>query len=364
MPVERAGRDEAAVPVMRVERFEGAAEEWDGFVRAQDGWTHFHLAGWRRVMGEALGHECVYLAARGATGALAGVLPLVRVRSALFGHYLVSMPFVNYGGPLGGAPAVRALASAAVRQADADGVKLLELRSRAELPLELPVSHRKVTVVLDIPEGGPEALFKRFPAKLRSQVRRPAKEGVTVRFGADQVAPFYEVFARHMRDLGTPAQSRRLFESIAETFGESAWFGCAWKDGRPIACGAGFVWNGEFEMTWASALNAYRSISPNMGLYWGFMERAAGEGLRLFNFGRCTPGGGTHRFKLQWGARDEPLWWYQHARGAASADGTAAAEAHTPSPDQGAYSWGPRVWQRLPLAVATALGPRIVRFIP
>ena len=70
-----------------------------------------------------------------------------------------------------------------------------------------------------------------------------------------------------------------------------------------------------------------------MLLYWAFMERAVREGLRIFNFGRCTPGAGTHRFKRQWGSRDEPLWWYQHGPGGAAA---------TPSPDAGAYAWGPR----------------------
>src|SRR4051812_13507454 len=84
-----------------VSRFEGTAAEWDDAVRSQASWTHFHLYGWRTVMDRAFGHECIYLAARDvATGRIVGVLPLVRVRSLLFGHFLVSMPFVNYGGPL------------------------------------------------------------------------------------------------------------------------------------------------------------------------------------------------------------------------------------------------------------------------
>jgi FemAB-related protein (PEP-CTERM system-associated) len=336
--------------------FDGTPAEWDACVRGSFGWTHFHLWGWKSVLERTHGHECVYLAARGPNGALEGVLPLVHVRSRLFGHYLVSMPYVNYGGPLGSEAAVRVLADEAVRVAERDGVKLLELRSREPLPLDLPVSHRKITVVLDLPAGDPEAVFKRFPAKLRSQVRRPTKEGVVVRFGPDQVAPFFAVFSRHMRDLGTPTHPRRLFEAIAEVFGEDAWFACAYLGEVPIACGAGFRWGGEFEMTWASALARYNRLSPNMALYWAFIERAAREGVTLFNFGRCTPGGGTHRFKQQWGGRDVPLHWYQHAAG--------GGEAHTPSPDDGAFSWGPRVWMRLPLSVATALGPRIVRGIP
>ena len=339
----------------QVEAFDGTNADWDTFVRACPGWTHFHLYGWRRVIESAHGHSCHYLAARDEHGMLVGVLSLVRVTSVVFGRYLVSMPYVNYGGPLGSNEAVRALGAAAVGLAEREHVKLLELRSRQPLPLELPVSHRKITVLLDLVPGDPDAVFARFPSKLRSQVRKPQKEGVTVRFGADQAGPFFEVFARHMRDLGTPVQPRRLFEAIAAEFGEDVWFGCAYLGDRAIACGCGLRWGGEFEMTWASALVAFNRVSPNMALYWAFIERAAREGLSVFNFGRCTPGSGTHRFKQQWGGRDEPLHWYQR-----SAEG----EAHTPSPEDGAYAWGPRLWKRLPVGLATALGPRIVRGIP
>jgi serine/alanine adding enzyme len=336
--------------------FDGSSAEWDAFVRRTAAWTHFHLAGWRDVIARVLGHECLYLAARTDAGQLIGVLPLVRVKSFLFGHYIVSMPFLNYGGPLGSPAATAELIGHAVALARRDRVKLLELRSRVPLPAELPASHRKITVLLDLPPGDPDALFGRLKAKVRSQVRRPQKEGVEVRFGLDQVGPFFDVFARHMRDLGTPTQPRRLFDAIAAQFPHDAWFGCAWLGGRPIAGGCGFRWADEFEMTWASALTEHNRIAPNMLLYWAFLERAANERIAVFNFGRCTPGGGTHRFKQQWGGRDEPLYWYQYApRGGA---------ASTPSPDDGAYAWGPRLWKRLPLGLATALGPRIVRGIP
>jgi serine/alanine adding enzyme len=338
-----------------VERYGGPDADWDRFAASQPGYTHFHRIGWLRVIARVHGHEALALAARAPDGALEGILPLVRVKSRLFGHYLVSMPYVNYGGPLGTEDGVRALGAHAAGLARADGVKLLELRSRVALPLDLPVSHRKITVVLDLP-GDPDALFGTFKAKLRSQVRRPQKEGVTVRFGADQLDPFYAVFSRHMRDLGTPVQPKALFAALLAEFGDEAWVGCAWLKGVPIACGWGFRWAGEFEMTWASSLAAYNGISPNMALYWGFMERAAREGVALFNFGRCTPDSGTHRFKRQWGGRDESLHWYQWTPA-----GTAAA---TPSPDDARYAWGPRLWRRLPLGLANRLGPPIVRGIP
>lgn len=336
-----------------VSRFDGSADAWDAAVRGSAGWTHFHQYGWRRVIERTHGHECPYLVAKDGD-AIVGVLPLVRVRSRLFGHFLVSMPFVNYGGPLGSDAAVQALAGAAMAEAKASGARLLEFRALKELPLDMSVSHRKITVMLDLTPRDPDKVFNTFKAKLRSQIRRPQKEGVTVKFGPDQVGPFYSVFARHMRDLGTPVQPRALFEHLAAEFPNDAWFGCAWLGDVPVAGGCGFVWDGQFEMTWASSLTRYQSLAPNMAVYWGFIERAAAEGLSLFNFGRCTPGSGTHKFKLQWGSRDVPLYWYQLA------EGTAA----TPSPDDARYAWGPRLWKKLPLGLATMLGPRIVRSIP
>jgi FemAB-related protein (PEP-CTERM system-associated) len=335
--------------------FEGTAAEWDACVTASAGWTHFHRYGWRDIMERVFGHEGVYLAARDASGGLVGVLPLVRVRSVVFGHYLVSMPFLNYGGPLGSTEAIVALAGHAESIARRDRVKLLELRSRVALPVALAVSMRKITVVRDLPAGGAPVLWKSLDAKVRSQVRRPQKDGVTVRFGADQVAPFFSVFAHHMRDLGTPTQPRRLFDAIAAAFGDDVWFGCAYLGDEAVAGGCGFRWGGEFEMTWASALTAHKKLSPNMLLYWAFMERAANEGLSVFNFGRCSPDAGTHRFKRQWGSRDEQLYWYGWSQSAGTT---------TPSPTDGAYSWGPRLWKRLPVPLATAIGPHIVRAIP
>jgi serine/alanine adding enzyme len=339
---------------LTVGRYQGSEEEWDAFARAHPGFTHFHRLRWRSLMTEVFGHECVYLAARDERGTLAGVLPLVRVRSLVFGHYLVSMPFLNYGGPLGSESGITALVDEAVALARAEKVKLLEFRSRMPLNVLTDASHRKITVVLDLPRA-PDALFKRFDGKLRNQIRRPQKEGATVRFGPDQVAPFFKVFARHMRDLGTPVQPRRFFEEIARHFPDDSLFACAYIKGEPVAAGCGFRFGDEFEMSWASSLRSHNREAPNMLLYWACMERAIREGVTCFNFGRCTPGTGTHRFKMQWGGREERLWWYGFA---------ASDDITTPSPNDRAFRWGPRIWRRLPTSVATTLGPSIVRYIP
>ena len=343
---------DAPFVTLAIAPFSGPVQAWDDFAAGQRGFTAFHRLGWREVISAAFGHQYLPLAATDA-GRLVGVLPLVAVTSPWFGRFLVSMPFVNYGGPLGSDQAIIALTEAAVAEADRTGAKLLELRSAVSLPVSLPASHRKVTVVRVLPADA-EMFQKQIGSKLRSQIRRPQKEGVVVRFGAEQIAAFYRVFARNMRDLGTPVMPKVWFDEIARQFGDDVWVGVAWLGDQPVAGGIGFRWGREFEMTWASSLAEHNKLAPNMLLYSAFVERSIGAGLARFNFGRCTPGSGTHRFKLQWGGQDEALWWYQQARGAAA----------TPSPDDRAYAWGPRIWAKLPLPVANLLGPIVVRGVP
>ena len=344
----RAEQPLAVVPL------NGDCRAWDALVTQAETSTFCHLAGWREILSDVLGAECLYWTATGSDGSWQGVLPLVRVRSRIFGHYLVSLPFLNDGGPLGSQAARDRLVEQAVTEARRTGADLLELRTRDMSGLDLPASSRKITVLLPLPPDA-EILFKSFPAKLRSQIRRPIKEGLTTRFGPDQLEPFYEVFARTMRDLGTPVLPRAFFERVSATFPDLVAFGVVYRGEQPLAGGCGFAWREEFEITWAGALRESRSLAANMLLYWAFMEQVIGRGVRVFNFGRCTPGGGTHHFKQQWGGSDVPLPWRQYARNGVKAP---------PSPDDSAFSWGPRLWRRLPLFVANRLGPRLVRFLP
>jgi hypothetical protein len=146
-----------------------------------------------------------------------------------------------------------------------------------------------------------------------------------------------------------------FFREIANRFPNDCWFGCAYLAGQPIAGGCGFRFGDEFEMTWASSLREFNREAPNMLIYWAFMERAVAEGVKRFNFGRCTRGAGTHKFKMQWGGREHDLWWY----GLATSDGVT-----TPSPKDARFRWAPRLWRRLPASIATKVGPSIVRYIP
>jgi FemAB-related protein (PEP-CTERM system-associated) len=344
-----------ATEELEIRSFEGEAAEWDDFVATSDHGTFCHLIGWREVMADALGHESLLYTAQDRDGTIVGALPLVRVKSRIFGDYLVSMPFLNYGGPIGSPAAQSRLAEHAVEAAKRLGVDLVELRTRHPVETDLSLSERKITVLLDLPPDE-EVLWKEvFPAKLRSQIRRPIKENMEGRFGLDQVEAFYSVFTRNMRDLGTPVLPLSFFERIASVLAERAVFGAVYWREQPVAAAAGFIWRDEFEMTWASSLREHNRMAPNMLLYWTFMQQMIARGLKVFNFGRCSPDSGTHRFKRQWGGNDAQLSWAQWSPSGVSA---------TPSPDRPIFRAATAAWSRLPLGLANRIGPFLSRNIP
>ncbi|MGH7633361.1 MAG: FemAB family XrtA/PEP-CTERM system-associated protein, partial [Gemmatimonadaceae bacterium] len=118
---------------VRVRPFASEDESrWEAFVERCPAATFFHRIGWRDILENVFHHRCHYLIAERG-GAVCGVLPLAEVRSRLFGHALVSLPFCVYGGPVAeDARAESVLIDASVELAKSLRVEHLELRNRQQ----------------------------------------------------------------------------------------------------------------------------------------------------------------------------------------------------------------------------------------
>jgi FemAB-related protein (PEP-CTERM system-associated) len=329
---------------------------WDAFVSAHPAATAYHAWRWRRVFENAFDHECIYLSARRA-GAIVGVLPLVSFRSLLFGRFLVSLPFFNYGGILADdEETMRALVEGAREEAASRRAKHVEIRHVARRCEFLPFRQHKVAMTLALAPDA-DAQWKALDNKVRNQVRKAQKSGLTAeRGGAELIDDFYEVFARNMRDLGTPVYGLQLFDETFRAAPEACAVHVVRKDGRPIAAGITIAHRDTVENPWASSLREHRALCPNMLLYWHMLEDSVGRGVRVFDFGRSTPDEGTFFFKRQWGAQPTPMHW----------EYVLLADTKLPdrSPKNEKFSKAIEIWQQLPLWVANAIGPAIVRGIP
>jgi FemAB-related protein (PEP-CTERM system-associated) len=329
------------------------AARWDDFVAGQTHATGYHEWSWRGVFARAFGHESIYLMALDG-GRLAGVLPLVQINSLVFGRTLTSLPFVNYGGVLAASPeAALALQAASASCGRERRCRHVELRHVARQFPELPCKQHKVSMKLTLVPD----LWKALDGKVRNQIRKAQKSGLTGERGGVELLPdFYGVFARNMRDLGTPVYSERVFAEVLRAFPGRAHLHIVRLNGMAIAGALTFRTGGTTEVPWASSVRDYNSLCPNHLLYWGIIEAAAAGGGATLDFGRSTPDEGTFKFKQQWGARPVPLHW----------EYPLVADGFVPnaSPANPKYRVAIEVWKKLPLSIATRFGPRIVRSIP
>ena len=327
--------------------------DWDQFVATRGDDAGYHAWAWQRVFENAFGHRAVYLIARRGES-VAGVLPLVEIRSRLFGNTLTSLPFLNYGGVVADhSDAAEALAAAARLEAQARHCRHVELRHVAAQFPHLPSKQHKVSMRLAL---GPN-MFDGLDRKVRNQIRKAEKSGLAVdRGGEELVGDFYKVFARNMRDLGTPVYSRRLFEEVLRTFPNRSLLHVVRLKGEPIAAGFTYRTSTMVQLPWASSIREFNSLCANVLLYWDAIQFARGAGAAMFDMGRSTPNEGTYKFKAQWGAEPVPLnWEYQLV---------SQRELPNVSPANPKFQLAIALWQKLPLAVTNSVGPMIVRAIP
>ena len=329
------------------------AAAWDTFVRSHPGGTFFHLATWKLVIETAFRHRTYYALAE-RDGVVTGVLPLAHMRSMLFGSRLVSTPFCVYGGPLCADPesagALHAYAEDLMGKVRATSI---EFRFRDDTPdhgwLPSPAIYDTFRKPISADH---DANMKAIPRKQRAMVRKGIQNGLISAVSRD-VRAMHHVYAESVRNLGTPVFARRYFEILAELFGESCDVLTVLDGETPIAAVLCFYYRDEVLPYYGGGTEQARKAAGNDFMYWEVMRRGADRGCRLFDFGRSKLGTGAHAFKRYWGFQPTPLAYrYRLRPGAALPNTTPLNPKYRPFID---------AWKHLPLPIAKAIGPHIVR---
>jgi serine/alanine adding enzyme len=303
-------------------------------------------------------HQVPYFLVARADQEVVGFLAMLFIKSALFGRFLISVPYFNWAGVLAeDARAAAALVDSAVELADELNVHYLELRNSSELKHQSLTQQSTAKVQMRIPLlGTRDDIWKGLKSEVRTQIRKASKHDLKVAWGGeDLLSEFYSVFSINMRDLGTPVYPRGLFRAILHQLSERAEIGVVRLGKLPIAACMVTSGGGITEVPSAGALRAYRSTAANSLLYWETIERAVAKGQTAFDFGRSTIGSSTFEFKRKWGAKPIPIVWQYYLR-----DG----DVRDMRPDNPKFQLAIKLWKRLPLQVTQLLGPLIVRGIP
>jgi FemAB-related protein (PEP-CTERM system-associated) len=328
------------------------AERWDEFVMACPDATFFHRAGWQRILGEVFRHETHFLFAESA-GRIEGVLPLAQVKSLLFGHSLVSLPFAVYGGVAASTPeAAQALEQEAQRLARQLGAEHLELRNVVRRHDDWPMQDLYVTFRKEI-HAEEEANMQAIPRKQRAMVRKGIKNGLQSAVDAG-VERFFPLYADNVHRHGTPALPRRYFEALLREFaGDVDVLTVSGPDGGTLSSVLSFYFRDEVLPYYAGDDETARELAANDFKYWELMRRACAKGLKVFDYGRSKQGTGSFAFKKNWGFEPRSLHYEYclYKRDSVPQNNPANAK----------YRLLIETWRRMPIGMANWLGPYVVR---
>jgi len=331
------------------------ASQWEQYVNQHPNATVYHSLAIRSVIEETFHNTCHYLAAINKEGIIQGVLPLVEMKSKLFGHFIISLPYFNYGGILASnAEAYSKLMRHAISLVKINGADYVEFRHCLKNN-DMLTRSEKVAMLLELPKN-PEALWSNLGTKLRAQIKKAKRNNPSFSVGGIELLDdFYKVFAQNMRDLGTPVYSKSLFISMLEN-NKKAYISVVYIDEKPVSCGFLLGWRNTLEIPWASTIRKANKTDANMYLYWNILKFAIEKEFSIFDFGRSNKDASTYRFKKQWGAKPMELHWQYWLP-----DGMALPQIN---PNNLKYKVTIALWKRLPVKIANIIGPPLVAYIP
>lgn len=333
-----------------------SVEQWDSYLEDHPEATFYHLSPWKKLNEECFGHGTFYQVAK-REGRTVGILPLVYLKSRLFGKILCSLPFVNYGGPCALDDEARSeLIGSACNIVRENGMDYLELRSNRKLTTALPSLQHKVSMVKEL-DDDPDALWSNLSSKHRQQVRQAYKRGHEVsEGGAELLEDFYRVMSISWQRLGTPFYRKEYFESILAAFPQHISIFVTYNGSQAVAAAMNGHYKGIVEGMWLGTDWQYRKLQPTYVLYWEMIKRACEKGFRLFHFGRSTANSGGEVFKRKWRAEARQLYWHYYLG--------KASEVPSLNVNNRRYKALMGLWRRLPRRVTATFGPFLARSIP
>ncbi len=327
-------------------------QNWDNYTLSHPSGTIFHLTAWKNTIEKTFNHKSTYLIAE-SQNKIYGIFPIFEIKSLVFGHSFISIPFAEIGGPLTDSPEIeQALIKKASKITKSQNAQYLEIRNRNKIPgLEtksLYYNFRK-QITSDHDEN-----LKAIPRKSRAMVRNAMKKGLVSETGHHLLPEFYKILALNYHRLGTPIFPKKFFKNFLSEYKENANILLVkTRENQLAAAVLFFTFKNQMIPYYAGSNFTFRHLGPNDFMYWELMKLAVEKNCTIFDYGRSKQGTGSFSFKKHWGFIPQPLAYQYYLAN--------ASELPNLSPANPKYKKKIQMWQKMPHTLTKLLGPLIAR---
>lgn len=312
---------------------------------------------WRLFLENIYGLEHFWYIAR-KNGRISGFLGLTLSNHPVFGKYLVTAPFASKGGFYADSEDVfLALFCKAEEMQDQSGARYTLIRHMDpdwRTPAGWQIDHSYATYHLELDKDIEAFSEKHIRTTLRNKIRNCTKYKLGIQFGGSElIDDCWKVVNRSMKELGSPYHSRRYLEILKECMGSNAEFVLS-RDGNGRIIGGGVMISHQekMEILHMNAMKKYQSMHVADFFYWSTVQECYRRHVRLIDMGRSLVESGNETYKMKWRPSRHILCYSYHL----------SPNARMPNLNQRnpRFQLAINAWQRMPLAVANFLGPRLI----
>jgi len=349
-----------------VECAESDRHLWNEFVTRNHHSHVYHLWEWSDVICKTYKYKRHYLAVKEGEDILA-VFPCVFVKSLIFGKRLISLPFVEYAGPMlknDIASSKARLVLAQLLQYTDKWSKILkadyvEIRQPPSFLFPLLLStgfkalQRHVTFRIDLTKGESK-LWRDLDKKCRNSLRKAIKTGIKIEeVDLNGLEQYYELYLDVQKRRGSPPHSFNFFRNVYDAFKppELLRMTLAMYDNKPIAGVMVFCF--EDKLYWFGAVTdrKYANLNPTNLLLWNTIKFGVENNFRVFDLGQTRKADvGIYHFKSSWGGNETNLEDLV----------LSSRNVELPEPSQRKYVFLSKMWSMMPKALARRIGPKVI----
>jgi hypothetical protein len=276
----------------------------------------FHTPEWLSALQRTYRYETLAYVGMGFGDEITCGIPFCKVRSAITGHRLVSLPFSDHCQPLvANADELNELLSAVQSDIHRQRLKYVEIRPvSCDPPIAALQENSEVALHrLDLSRGA-KALLEGFHKscilrKLRSEDPLNYVHGRTDKF----LATFYHLLMLTRRRHQVPPQPFAWFKHLRDCMGQALSVHIALKDDIPIASIVTLSFKDILTYKYSCSDSSYNTDSGTIRLMWRIIRNATAQNVIELDLGRSDLNNpGLITFKNHWGSVQTRLVYFRY----------------------------------------------------
>ena len=310
----------------------------------------FHTQEYKKFIEEAF--DCEYKL-------FAGVLPIVKIKSKLFGNKIISSAYLEYGGFCGDVGSIENIGKvlAKIKERYGKDYGYLEIRGGGLEKFDSVLSSRLVK----------KDLYKRFVLKLEDEnivwrkIQKSKRKAVKKALRNDNLQvkevpfsdlnKFYNLYCRNMKQFGSPPYGKKYFVSfykniVANNLGKICG---SYYRGKLVSALLGFYYQDRVHIVIAISDPQYQHVRPNDAMHWTFIKWACDANYQYFDFGRVREESGQFEYKRKWGPKlmDLPSYFLP------------LRSKEIPIVDPSHHKTLVKIWKKMPLGFTKLVGHKL-----